>query len=375
VDGPGNDQPGLDRDVDVSQSPHFSPVRQRPASGLLSIVIPLFNEEENILALWERLRAVLEPSGSPFELIFVDDGSEDETRRMIDGLHARDERVVVVHLSRNFGHQPAISAGLEQARGHAVVVMDGDLQDPPELIPDLLRRWRGGYDVVYAVRRSRQEGFIKRLGYRAFYQLLGRISDLAIPLDSGDFCLMDRRVVDQLNRLPERCRFVRGLRSFLGFRQVGVGYDRPAREGGRPKYTLRKLAELAIDGLVSFSSTPLRLVTYMGLTAAGLALVLTVWVLNDAIHHHTAPKGWASTMIAVLFMGAVQLLSLGVIGEYIRLIFLESKQRPTYIVDEVKRHPRSACWEAESRDEVGPVDVGKRHHDATENPGNTRSRF
>ncbi len=338
----------------MSQSPHFSIIRQRPASGLLSIVIPLFNEEENILALWQRLRAVLEPLGSPFEVVLVDDGSQDATSRMIDGLHARDERVVVVHLSRNFGHQPAISAGLAQARGRAVVVMDGDLQDPPELVPELLLRWRGGYDVVYAVRRSRQEGFAKRLGYRTFYRLLGRISDQAIPLDSGDFCLMDRRVVDQLNRLPERCRFVRGLRSFLGFRQIAVPYDRPAREAGRPKYTLKTLTGLAIDGLISFSSTPLRLVTYLGLAAAGLALVLTVWVLNDAIYHHSAPLGWASTMITVLFMGAAQLLSLGVIGEYIRLIFLESKQRPTYIIDEVKQHLRPPDWGAQVMEENEP---------------------
>ena len=368
VGEPGNDQPGLDRDVNVSHPPHFSPARQRPPSGLLSVVIPVFNEQENIPVLWDRLRTVLESLGSHFELVFVDDGSEDETPRMLDALHARDNRVVLVHLSRNFGHQAAISAGLEQARGQAVVVMDGDLQDPPELIPELLRRWRGGYDVVYAVRRSRQEGFIKRLGYRAFYRLLGRISDLDIPRDTGDFCLMDRRVVVQLNELPERCRFVRGLRSFLGFRQVGVGFDRPEREGGRPKYTLKKLTALAVDGLVSFSSTPLRWVTYMGLATAGLALVLTVWVLNDAFHNHSAPTGWASTMIAVLFMGAVQLLSLGVIGEYLRLIFLESKQRPTYIVNEVKRHPQALSLDSPSPD--GSSLTGH----PTESPGRTRSR-
>ena len=282
-------------DVAVDLAPHFSQPRRRYKTGLLSVVIPLFNEEENVVALWDRLRAVLESLGSPFEVLFVDDGSRDATPHMVDGLHAEDERVVVIHLSRNFGHQAAISAGLEHALGQAVVVMDGDLQDPPELIPELLGLWRGGYEVIYAVRRSRQEGIFKRLGYRAFYRLLGLISDLEIPLDSGDFCLMDRRVVDILNRLPERCRFVRGLRSFLGFRQVGLDYDRPAREAGRPKYTLRKLSALAIDGLVSFSSAPLRLVTYLGLVAAGLALVLTVWVLNDAIYHRSAPPGWAST--------------------------------------------------------------------------------
>ena len=176
------------------QSPHFSEPRRPPASGLLSVVIPVFNEEDNVPAFWHRLHAVLEASGSPFEIVFVNDGSTDETPRMIDALHAQDLRVVVVHLSRNFGHQAAISAGLEQARGRAVIVMDGDLQDPPELIPELVRRWRDGADVVYAVRRSRAEGPLKRLAYQAFYRLLGRISDLEIPRDSGDFCLMDRRV-------------------------------------------------------------------------------------------------------------------------------------------------------------------------------------
>ena len=271
---------------------------------------------------------------------------------MIDRLSAEDERVVAIHLSRNFGHQAAISAGLEHARGQAVVVMDGDLQDPPELIPDLIRLWRRGYDVVYAVRRSRREGLLKRIAYRAFYRLFGMISDLEIPLDSGDFCLMDRRVVDALNRLPERCRFVRGLRGFLGFRQVGLDYDRPAREAGRPKYTLRKLTGLAIDGLISFSSSPLRLVTYAGLAAAGHR------PRPDRLGHQRRhppserPRGWASTMIVVLFMGAVQLLSLGVIGEYIRLIFLEAKQRPTYIVSELRRHPRPIQAGVESMEDA-----------------------
>jgi dolichol-phosphate mannosyltransferase len=302
------------------------------------VVVPLFNEEENVARLWERLRAVLEGMRVSFELLLVDDGSSDATPRLIDALHEQCPHIVIVRLSRNFGHQAAVSAGLEQARGQAVVILDGDLQDPPELIPQMVRLWRQGHEVVYAVRRTRREGPLKRLGYRAFYRILRRISELNIPLDSGDCCLMDRRVVDALNRLPERCRFVRGLRSFVGFRQVGLAYDRPAREAGQPKYTLRKLARLAIDGLVSFSSSPLRMVTYLGLAAAGLALILTGWVLDDAIRNHTAPRGWASTTIAILFMGAIQLLSLGVIGEYIRLIFLEAKQRPTYIIGELKRH-------------------------------------
>jgi len=213
------------------------------------------------------------------------------------------------------------------------MVMDGDLQDPPEVIPQFVARWREGYDVVYAVRRHRKENAVKRAGYFGFYRVLNAISDLDIPLDSGDFCLMDRRVVEAMAELPERKRFIRGLRTFVGFRQTGLEYDRPAREAGKPKYTLSALLRLAVDGLVSFSSYPLRVVTYLGIAAATLAAMLTVWIFVDAFYQHTAPRGWASLIVVVLFMGSVQLISLGIIGEYIRLIFLESKGRPGYIVD------------------------------------------
>jgi polyisoprenyl-phosphate glycosyltransferase len=325
---------------------HLSRFRTDRCGPAISVVVPIFNEEENLFSLWQRLQSALESDNLDHEVVLVDDGSRDATPRLLDALHDEHPHVVVVRLSRNFGHQAAVCAGLEQARGRAVVVMDGDLQDPPELIPNLVRLWQEGNDVVYAVRRRRREGLFKRLCYRAFYRILGSISELEIPLDSGDFCLMDRRVVDALNRLPEKGRFVRGLRGFLGFRQVGLEYDRPAREAGRPKYTFRKLSGLAVDGLVSFSSYPLRLVTYTGMATAGLALILAAWVLNDAIRNQTAPRGWASTLVVVLFMGAIQLLSLGIIGEYIRLIFLETKNRPTYIVAELKRHDDDV-WESD----------------------------
>ncbi len=252
--------------------------------------MPLYDEEECIPALWDRMHDVLESLAATYEIVFVDDGSRDGTARLLGHLHAEHDQVVVVRLSRNFGHQAAISAGLEQARGRAVVVLDGDLQDPPELIPDLMRLWREGNDVVYAVRRRRGEGPFKQLAYRAFYRILKFVSEIDIALDSGDFCLMDRRVVDALNRLPESCRFVRGLRSFLGFRQVGLAYDRPMRGAGRPKYTLRKLSGLAIDGLVSFSGYPLRLVTHLGAASGALALTLGIWAINDAIRQHTAAR-------------------------------------------------------------------------------------
>jgi dolichol-phosphate mannosyltransferase len=210
--------------------------------------------------------------------------------------------------------------------------MDGDLQDPPELLPRFVEKWHEGYDVVYAVREQRKEGPLKRLGYFCFYRLLGAISDVDIPLDSGDFCLMDRRVADVLKHLPEKMRFVRGLRSFAGFRQVGLAYDRAAREAGKPKYTFGSLILLAIDGLINFSSYPLRLVTYLGFVTICIALALLVWVVTSAIYNHTVPQGWASTLVTVLFIGSIQLFSLGIIGEYIRLIFQETKGRPTYIV-------------------------------------------
>jgi dolichol-phosphate mannosyltransferase len=299
---------------------------------VISVVVPLFNEERNVNDLHRRLKMTLRSLEVPYEILLVDDGSHDATPALIDELRAMDRNVACVHLSRNFGHQAAISAGIDHARGQALIVMDGDLQDPPEVVPQLVAKWREGYEVVYAVRRHRKESLLKRGTYAAFYRLLRAISDLDIPIDSGDFCLMDRRVVDLLRHLPERMRFVRGLRSFVGFRQVGLAYDRAARAAGRSKYTLPGLIGLALDGLVSFSSYPLRLVTQLGFVTILVALGLLVWVLTDAFFFQTAPKGWASTGVIVLFMGAVQLFSIGILGEYLRLIFLEVKQRPTYIV-------------------------------------------
>lgn len=314
--------------------PTPEPASMSVALPEISIVVPLYNEEENVAELHRRLTVSLGRLGEPYEIIFVDDGSRDATPDLIDNLQRSDPHLVVLHLSRNFGHQPAVNAGIDDARGEAVIIMDGDLQDPPEVLPQFVARWREGYDVVYAVRRDRKEGLLKRLGYFAFYRLLSGISDLDIPLDSGDFCLMDRRVVEALKALPERIRFVRGLRTFVGFRQVGLAYQRDARAAGRPKYSLGALIRLAVDGLVSFSSYPLRLVTYLGIASSAVAVMLTVWVLFDAVYSQATPRGWASTIIVVLFMGSVQLISLGIVGEYIRLIFLESKRRPTYIVDQ-----------------------------------------
>jgi polyisoprenyl-phosphate glycosyltransferase len=315
---------------------HRSATEVRP---LVSVVAPLCNEEQTVVELHRRLSEALEASGLPFEIVLVDDGSSDATGDRIDELAVVDDRLVALHLSRNFGHQAAVSAGIDHASGQAVILMDGDLQDPPEVVPQFVGVWQQGYDVVYGIRRHRKEGLLKRLGYAGFYRIWNAISDLDIPLDSGDFCLMDRRVVDVLKHLPERMRFVRGLRSFMGFRQIGVPYERAAREAGTSKYSLRALIGLAIDGLVSFSSYPLRLVTRLGLATISVAFILLAWVLFDAWGSRTGPRGWASTIVVVLFMASVQLFSLGIIGEYIRLIFLEVKQRPTYIVDD--RRPRA----------------------------------
>jgi dolichol-phosphate mannosyltransferase len=312
----------------------------------LSVVVPLYNEEENLPELHRRLTAVLGSMGLDYEMVLVDDGSTDGMPALLAGLRGSDPRVTALTLSRNFGHQAAVTAGIDHARGRAVVVMDGDLQDPPEVIPDLVERWRGGADVVYAVRRRRKEGVLKRAGYATFYRLLAATSELDIPLDSGDFGLMDRRVVDAMRAMPERRRFVRGLRAFVGFRQEGLEYERAARGSGQPKYTLRALVRLAVDGLVSFSGAPLRLVTYLGLTSAAVAMALTAWVLVDAFTTRTAPAGWASTSLIVLFLGSVQLIGLGIMGEYVRLIFLEVKGRPTYVVA-ARRGPDDAGDTAE----------------------------
>lgn len=298
----------------------------------ISVVVPLHNEQETLVELYRRLSLALRSLGMTYEIVLVNDGSRDATPGMIARLQESDPALVALHLSRNFGHQAAVTAGLDHARGLAVAIMDGDLQDPPELLPELVTLWREGNDVVYAVRHRRQEGVLKRLGYFAFYRLMRAMSDLDIPLDSGDFCLMDRQVVEALKALPERLRFVRGLRSFVGFRQVGLPYDRPAREAGTSKYPLRRLVALAVDGLISFSSRPLRMVTYLGIASATAAAALMVWALIDAFSTRSAPRGWASTIVVVLFMGSIQLISLGIIGEYIRMIFLEAKQRPTYLV-------------------------------------------
>lgn len=312
--------------------------QETPRRQLLSIVLPAYNEAAVIPHTYRRLvglEGTFASLGLDYELVFVNDGSRDDTASALNALAATDGRVRIVHLTRNFGHQAAVTAGLSVARGHAVVIMDCDLQDPPEVLPDLIAPWRAGCRVVYAVRRKRKEWFGKRAAYWLFYRLLTAISDLDMPLDSGDFCLLDRQAVDLLNSLPEHQRFVRGLRTWVGLRQMGVEYERAARHAGQPAYTWRGLVKLAVDGLISFSSVPLKLVTKIGIVSAAFSLVLMIYVAAGWLLDSRTPRGWASLAGLVLLTSSVQLLSLGIIGEYLARIFLEVKGRPTFLIAEI----------------------------------------
>ncbi len=306
----------------------------------LSVVVPLFNEEANLEELYRRCVEALMPWVT-FELVLVNDGSSDATSELLEQLVQKDERVVAVHLSRNFGHQPAISAGLSVAIGTKIAIMDGDLQDPPEALRTFVDKLDEGFDVVYAIREKRKEHLLKRFAYASFYRLLRRISDLEIPLDAGDFCVMSRRSVDTLLGLPERGRFVRGLRTYVGYRQTGVAYERSARYAGEPKYTLRSLFGLAIDGIVGFSSYPLKIATYAGVLTGLSSIVLAIGLAIASFKSSSTPTGWASLMTLILFIGSAQLLSLGIIGEYIRRVFIEVKGRPTYVISTVSNKTRS----------------------------------
>lgn len=313
-----------------------SNVRTSEKRPLLSVVVPCMNEEAVIRETCDRLMAALSVGEFTFELIFVDDGSKDCTAEILRELQVNDARVRVVRLSRNFGHQVAITAGLEHAAGDMVAVIDADLQDPPEVLKEFVTKWLDGYDVVYGVRTEREgETAFKLWTAKAFYRLIGKLSDTEIPLDTGDFRLMDRRVVDALLSMPERDRFVRGMVSWLGFSQISVPYRRSARFAGETKYPLFKMLRFATDGIVSFSIIPLRLATWIGFLASGLSVAgIAVVLLERYFGVLGLVKGWSSTVIAVLFIGGVQLVCLGIIGEYVGRIYGETKRRPLYVVRE-----------------------------------------
>ncbi len=297
------------------------------------------NEAENLRPLYEAVRRQLESLGEsgPFEIVFVNDGSQDDSMPILRRLAEEDRRVKVVGLSRNFGHQNAVSAGLEFARGDAVIVMDADLQHPPELIPKMLAAWRQGNRVVYTIREDDpcHAGRFKRWTSAAFYKLINAASDVPIPAGAADFRLLDRSVVDAILAMPERSRFLRGMVSWVGFRQVGIRYRPNPRRAGKSKYSLGKMFSLAIEGLTSFSTLPLRVSGYLGLAAALVGLPYGIWAIYARLFTDMAVPGWSSLVVAILFLGGVQLMSIGVIGEYVGRIYSEVKRRPLYLTEEL----------------------------------------
>ncbi len=304
----------------------------------VSIIIPIYNEEENIPELYHRLQSVIEQIDGEAEVIFIDDGSRDNSLNLMRQIYERDYRVKYISLARNFGHQIAVTAGLNNVKGEAVIVMDADLQDPPELVLPMIEKWRQGYQVVYAQRLSRKkESALKRFTAYAFYRILRRLADVNIPSDTGDFCLMDKEIVDILNAMPERNRYIRGLRAWVGFRQTAIPFERDPRFAGKVKYSFAKSWALAINGIISFSRVPLKLATYLGMLSAVAALLMILLVLYWRLFDPASPLiGYTLITIALFFLGSVQLFCIGILGEYIGRIYEEVKGRPIYTVKEMR---------------------------------------
>jgi dolichol-phosphate mannosyltransferase len=302
---------------------------------MFSVVVPIYNEEESLPVLHERISAVMDETGEGWELVLVDDGSKDRSSEMIREMAEKDERVRPVIFARNFGQQSAVKAGLDYTRGQAVVVIDADLQDPPEVIHELIEKWREGYEVVYAQRTVRAgETFFKKITASVFYRIINRITDIGLPMDTGFFRLLDRRVVDELNKMTEHHRFFRGLSIWVGFKQAAVPYKRESRYAGETKYPFTKMLKLAITAITGFSFLPLQIAMYMGFIASGISIVAIPVVIVMRLAGNQAFFGQASTLIAVLFLGGVQLISLGIIGEYIGRLYDEVRGRPLYIARE-----------------------------------------
>lgn len=311
----------------------------------ISVVVPLYNEEENIDALFRRLLAVLEALNTSYEVICVNDGSRDNTLKNLVEYHQRYPQIKVVNLSRNFGKDTAMSAGIDYSQGMAVIPIDADLQDPPELIAEMIEKWHEGYDVVYASRRVRiGESWFKRFSAEGFYQVINKLSRVSIPPNTGDFRLIDRRVVESIKKMPERQRFMKGIFAWVGYKQTSILFDREPRYQGQTKWNYWKLWNFAIDGITSFSFLPLKVWTYVGLIIALVSLVYASFLILRTIIFGIDVPGYASLMVAVLFLGGIQLLTLGIIGEYIGRVYEEVKGRPLYLVRD--------CYGFENREQV-----------------------
>jgi dolichol-phosphate mannosyltransferase len=301
----------------------------------ISIVAPLYNETESFRHLVNRLNAVMDNSPLSIEVVLIDDGSTDNTATLMQQVAMTDDRYQSIFLSRNYGHQIALTAGMAASRAtEAIFVIDGDLQDPPELLPDFYKKYKQGYDVVYAVRKKRKESWLKRISYSAFYRFMRSISYVDIPLDSGDFSLVSRRVVDVLNQMPEESRFIRGMRSWIGFEQIGIEYERDARQAGASKYSFKMLRKLAYNGIFNFSEYPIKVVTKLGILAMCISLFYFAQTLVKKLFFNDVPQGFTATLFVIILFGGVQLIALGMIGEYVLRIFFQTKGRPLYIVKE-----------------------------------------
>ena len=305
----------------------------------ISVIVPCFNEEAVLPKLFERMSAVASSWGTDYEIICVDDGSRDRTWELLKTQNQKDSRWRCLSFARNFGHQTAVSAGLYHATGDAVIIIDADLQDPPEEITRMLAKWREGHDVVFAVRKKRKDPLVKRALAWGFYRLLAKLTPLPIPTEAGDFCLLDKKVVAVMNALPERSRYLRGLRTWCGFKQTAIEFERGERAAGVPQYTFKKSLKLAMDGLFSFSAMPLRLATYLGLWVSGFAFLGAVFTLAQKLFAGQFAKiglapgaGFPTIVISILFLGGVQLICLGILGEYIGRIYEEVKGRPLWII-------------------------------------------
>ena len=301
----------------------------------ISVIIPVYNEASNILNLHSRLRPVLQNITASYEILFVNDGSRDDSINLIKELAAQQPQVKYIDFSRNFGHQVAVSAGIEKARGKALIIIDCDLQDPPELVDDLYKRWQEGYEVVYAKRRERTgESAAKKITASLFYRLLARITNISIPLDTGDFRIISRKVAEILKQMPEKQKFIRGQISWIGFSQTYIEYDRPVRKGGQTGYSYAKMVKLALDGITSFSNLPLKIATMSGFAVSGIAFILMLYTLYSRFVIKDYVPGWSSLMLSILFLGGVQLISIGIIGEYISRLSDNVRNRPLYIIND-----------------------------------------